>query len=187
MAQRYVLLDRDGTLIVERHYLADPAQVELLPGAARALVQLRALGWGLAVITNQSGIGRGYYGWEQLHAVHARLAELLAHEGASLDGIYICPHRPDEDCACRKPRPGLIWSAAAELHFDPRAAVVVGDKLCDLDAGRAVGATTCLVRTGYGRSCEANARADGVLDDLRSLPQFLQTRDGGLAPTAVAE
>lgn len=177
MTRRFILLDRDGTLIVERHYLRDPAGVELIPGAAAALAALRARGWGLAVVTNQSGLGRGYFGWQDLDAVHARLAALLAAHDVHLDGIYVCPHTPDDGCACRKPAPGLVHAAAAALHFDPRAAVVVGDKACDLALGRAVGATTCLVRTGYGRHGEAQAAAlaDHVLDDLGGLAALLST------------
>lgn len=175
MRKRYLLLDRDGTVIVEKNYLADPAQVELTPGAAEALAAVRALGWGIILVTNQAGIGRGYFTEADVHAVHARLAELLNPRETVLDGIYFCPHAPDDRCGCRKPAPGLVHRAAAERHFDPRDAVMVGDNACDIDLGRAVGAVTCLVRTGYGRTLAqaGQTSADYVIDDLRALPALL--------------
>ncbi|MCY3023432.1 MAG: HAD family hydrolase [Planctomycetota bacterium] len=151
MAQRrFVILDRDGTVIVERNYLSDVDQVALLPGAAEGLRRMSVLGLGLVVITNQSGVGRGYFSDECVARVHRRMAELLAAEGVRLDGVYYCPHLPEDDCTCRKPKPGLLLKAAAELQFEPRDCLVVGDKVCDLELGRNVGATTFLVQTGYG-------------------------------------
>ena len=175
-ADRVVLLDRDGTLIEERHYLASPEGVVLLPGAARALAVGRALGWRFLLITNQAGIGRGYFDAHALTAVHDRLQALLAAEGARLDGIYYCPHHPDDGCACRKPAPGLVWQAVRDWDFDPTRAVMVGDKPCDLLLGRAVGAHTCLVRTGYGHQYVAShaAAIDTVLDDMAALPPLLE-------------
>ena len=149
-AKRFAIFDRDGTLIVERNYLSDPAQVELIPGAAQALKALSDAGVGLAIITNQSGIGRGYFSERQLHAVHRRLEKLLAVFGVPLPPIYCCPHRPEDGCRCRKPRPGLLQQAGEELGFDPSDCFVVGDNVCDIELGRNVGAATILVRTGYG-------------------------------------
>ncbi len=152
MPRRFVLLDRDGTLIVERNYLAAPEGVELLPDAAAGLRRFAGSGWGRLLLTNQSGVGRGYFDMAAVEAVHRRMLELLAREGASLDGVYVCPHAPEDGCDCRKPRPGLALRAAAEWHFDPRAAVVIGDKAGDIDLGKAIGAKTILVRTGYGEA-----------------------------------
>jgi D-glycero-D-manno-heptose 1,7-bisphosphate phosphatase len=167
--RRFVLLDRDGTLIVEKHYLADPQGVELIEGAAAGLRRLRALGLGLAVVTNQSAIGRGYLDHEGLARIHRRLESELAREGVRLDGIFYCPHHPDEDCACRKPRTGLVERAARLLDFDPREAFLVGDMPSDVELGRALGSTTLLVRTGHGARTEASgeAGADHVVADLR--------------------
>jgi D-glycero-D-manno-heptose 1,7-bisphosphate phosphatase len=164
----FVALDRDGTIIEERNYLADLAQVRLLPGAAAGLRQMQAHGFGLVVITNQSGIARGYFTEAQMTAVHERLRELLAAESIQLDGIYVCPHHPDDHCECRKPRPGLLERAARELNFDVQRAFVIGDKPCDIDLGRACGAKTILVRTGYGAEFEAadTVQADHVVNDL---------------------
>jgi D-glycero-D-manno-heptose 1,7-bisphosphate phosphatase len=143
----------------------------LLPGAAAGLRALRALGFGLVVVTNQSGLSRGYFDPSRLEQIHTRLSELLAAEHVHLDGIYVCPHLPEHACACRKPRPGLVNRAAVELGFDPGRGMVVGDKVCDVELGRAVGALTVLVRTGYG----AQVMADGLttpdffVNDLREL------------------
>jgi D-glycero-D-manno-heptose 1,7-bisphosphate phosphatase len=165
--RRFVLLDRDGTLIAERNYLARVEDVELLPGAAAALRRLHDAGFGLAVLTNQSGLGRGYFDWAALDAVHAHLTLLLANEGVSLDGIYVCPHTPEDACDCRKPQIGLLQRAAEELHFDPAASFVIGDKPCDIELGRRIGAVTFLVRTGYGAFWEAEGlEADYIVDDL---------------------
>ena len=172
----FVLLDRDGTLNVEKHYLSDPDQLALFPGTTCALKRLRALGYGLVVVTNQSGVGRGYFTADAVDRVHDRLRELLAADGASIDAIYICPHAPDQDCDCRKPLPGLAHQAIAEFGFDPKRSIVIGDKAADIDLGRAIGATTVLVRTGWGadherdRSCEP----DAVVDDLAGAVRWLE-------------
>jgi D-glycero-D-manno-heptose 1,7-bisphosphate phosphatase len=177
-SQPFILLDRDGTIIKEKHYLSDPDQVELLPGAAIALGQLRLLGFGLVVITNQSGIGRGYYSEDMLGKIHFRLKELLAAEGVALDAVYYCPHTPDANCNCRKPRIGLAEQAVNQFGFNLDNSFVVGDKNCDLELGQAVGATTFLVRTGYGCEVEgscANHGADFIVDDLRGVARVLET------------
>lgn len=168
MARTFVLLDRDGTLIVERHYLSDPAQVDLLPGAAAGLRKMMDLGLGLAVVSNQSGVGRGYFDLARLEAIHQRMRELLAADQVRLDGIYVCPHVPEDKCACRKPGTGMVTAAAAELGFVPAETFVIGDKPCDIELGQAVGAKTFLVRTGYGSRHEQDAtlRPDHVVDNL---------------------
>lgn len=163
-----VLLDRDGTINVERNYLSDPDDLELVPNAAAGLRRMQELGLRIAVVTNQSAIGRGYFDQARLDAIHVRLREILAKEGVSLDGIYVCPHTPDDACSCRKPASGLAEQAARELGFDPSEAFVVGDKACDVQLGQAVGATTILTRTGYGSEEEhlGNVWPDFVVDDL---------------------
>lgn len=178
MPRAFVLLDRDGTLNVERHYLRDPDLLELLPGVVAGLHLLRAAGFGLVVLTNQSGIARGYFTTADLDAVHARLGELLADAGLSLDGIYACPHGPDDGCTCRKPGVGLALAAAREHGFDPACGYVIGDKVADIALGRALGAAAVLVRTGYGRATE---QAGGVVpafvaDDLLAAAQWTVAR-----------
>lgn len=172
---RAALLDRDGTINVEREYLSDPAGVELLPNAVAGLRRLRAQGFGLIVISNQAGVGRGYFTMADVDAVNARLTALLREHGVTLDGIYVCPHKPGDNCACRKPAPGLIEQAAREHGFDVRASVMIGDKAIDIETGRRVGARTVLVRTGYGRAFEArgDVPADHVADDLLDAANIL--------------
>jgi len=161
-------LDRDGTIIVERNYLSTPEQVELLPGAAVGLQAMRALGLGLVIVTNQSAVGRGYFDMARLDEIHDRLRQLLAFEGVTIDGIYVCPHTPEEGCRCRKPLPTLLEQAARDLGVNACDGFVIGDKPCDIGMGQAVGATTLLVRTGYGAEYEAAGvvSPDFVVDDL---------------------
>ncbi|HEY1232923.1 MAG TPA: HAD-IIIA family hydrolase [Candidatus Binatia bacterium] len=172
---KFVILDRDGTLIEERSYLSDPAQVALIPGAAAALHKLRQSGYGLVVITNQSGVGRGFFDERRLEEIHRRMQELLAAEGVALDGIYVCPHTPDDGCDCRKPATGLVDRAGCELGFDPHATIVIGDKASDIEMGRLLGAPTFLVRTGYGSEVEADgSAADYVVDDLLAAARTIE-------------
>ncbi|MGO9110274.1 MAG: D-glycero-alpha-D-manno-heptose-1,7-bisphosphate 7-phosphatase [Thermoguttaceae bacterium] len=174
--KKFVALDRDGTIIVERGYLLDPEQVELLPGAAEGMRAMCALGLTLVVVTNQSAVGRGYIDRVRLEEIHARLSELLAAEGVTIDGIYVCPHAPEDGCRCRKPLPTLLEQAARELGFDCRNCLVIGDKPCDIEMGRAAGAKTLLVRTGYGAENEATRAAmpDYFADDLFQAARLVQ-------------
>ena len=178
--RRFALLDRDGTIIVDKEYLSNPDGVELLPGAAAGLALLRQAGFGLAVVTNQSGIGRGYYSEQDMHAVNERMSALLAAEGVVLDGIYYCPHTPQDNCPCRKPRPGMVLRAAAELGFIPDQAVVIGDKAADLGLAHAVGALGALVRTGYGAVQESmlHTPPDIIADNLFDAAVRILEKDG---------
>ncbi|NPB09156.1 MAG: D-glycero-beta-D-manno-heptose 1,7-bisphosphate 7-phosphatase [Thermodesulfobacteria bacterium] len=146
-----VFLDRDGTIIEEVGYLRRPEEVKLLPRVPEALRLLKEAGLALVVITNQSGIARGYFDEETLARIHERLKELLAEHGVELDGIYYCPHHPEEGCSCRKPKTGLAERAAKELGLDLKRAFVVGDRDVDVALGKNLGATSVLVLTGYGR------------------------------------
>jgi D-glycero-D-manno-heptose 1,7-bisphosphate phosphatase len=172
--RRAAVLDRDGTIIAERHYLSDPDQVELLPGAIEGLRSLRHQGFDLVVVTNQSGLSRGYFDQARLDEIHARLKAELASAGVWLDAIFVCPHLPSDDCECRKPRPGLVHTAAARLGFDPQSALVVGDKACDIALGQAVGATTFLVQTGYGKETADSGKVqpDFVVADLATVARL---------------
>ena len=174
--KRYVVLDRDGTVIVERHYLSDPDQVELIPGAAKAMSQLQRMNLGLIIVTNQSGIGRGFFDRPRVDLVHERLSCLLEAEDVRLDGIFTCPHTPEDDCRCRKPKPLLMESAAEELGFDPKACFVIGDKASDIEFGKNVGATTFLVSTGYGAQVARNGTTnpDNAVGGLLEAAQLIQ-------------
>lgn len=168
MTRRYVLLDRDGTINEEIGYVLSPAELRLIPGAAEAIRDLRALGLGVVVVTNQSPVGRGWITEADLAAIHAHLRELLRASGADVDAIEHCPHRPEEDCSCRKPQTGMVDRAVADLGFDPSEAFVVGDHAGDMALGRAIGARTILVRTGHGEEELEAARdlADRIVADL---------------------
>jgi D-glycero-D-manno-heptose 1,7-bisphosphate phosphatase len=143
-SRRAVFLDRDGTIIHDRGYPRDPALVELLPGAANGLTILRERGLLLVVVSNQSGLARGLVTPAEAKAVHRRFLTCLAEQGLVLDGVYYCPHGPDEDCSCRKPAPGLILQAAAELKIDLSRSFMTGDKRSDVEAGIRAGCTSIL-------------------------------------------
>lgn len=165
---RLVLIDRDGTINVERHYLSDPAQIELFPQSAEAVKLLKGLGLNVAVVTNQSAVGRGYFDTARLAEIHARLCEVLAESEAEVDAVYFCPHAPDEACACRKPLTKMAENAAADFSADLAESFVIGDNVCDIELGKNIGATTFLVRTGHGARTENERRtqADYTVDNL---------------------
>jgi D-glycero-D-manno-heptose 1,7-bisphosphate phosphatase len=142
---KVVVLDRDGTLVVDRGYLDDPAGLEFEPGAAEGLRWLYSHGYRLVVITNQSGVGRGFFALERVEEMNARLRHMVEEAGARLEAIYVCPHAPEAGCACRKPALGLLTQAASELGFDPACAIVIGDKPSDIEFGRRAGAKTILI------------------------------------------
>lgn len=184
-----VFLDRDGTINEQMGYVNHLSRFQLLPGVARAIRSLNEAGLPVVVVTNQSGLARGYFPESLLEAVHAELHRLLAREGAHLDGLYICPHHPEAreerfrlDCDCRKPRPGLLERAAAELGLDLGRSYMVGDRWSDLRCGAAVGATTVLVLTGYGRGDAAyvgpgqTVQPDHVAEDLEAAARWILDR-----------
>jgi D-glycero-D-manno-heptose 1,7-bisphosphate phosphatase len=152
-----VFIDRDGTLTEEVGYVNHPERLRLLPRSAAAVRRLNEAGLAAVVVTNQAGIARGYFSDEVMTAVNQKLADELKRAGAHLDGLYVCPHHPTEgppplrgECECRKPKPGLLLRAAADLDLDLATSTVVGDKPSDLAAARPVGASAVLVLTGYG-------------------------------------
>jgi D-glycero-D-manno-heptose 1,7-bisphosphate phosphatase len=162
-----VLLDRDGTLTLERGYVIEPEALHLVPGAGAAVKRLNELGLPVALVSNQSAVGRGLMTEAGLERVHERLHALLGAEGAALDGIFACLHAPEDGCACRKPKTELLTRAAEALGGDLTRSFVVGDNATDVEAGRAVGAFTILVLTGHGTSMLANgASPDRVAADL---------------------
>jgi D-glycero-D-manno-heptose 1,7-bisphosphate phosphatase len=163
-----VFLDRDGTVVVESHYLKDPERAVLVPGAGEALRALREAGFALILITNQSGIGRGLYTEAEFRAVQSRIEALLALDGVHVDDVYHCPHHPEYTgpCECRKPGTLLFERAASEHGLDPARSWYVGDRLKDLEPALRLGGRGILVRTGYGREQEPDAEAFEVVDDL---------------------
>jgi len=167
-----LFVDRDGTVIVERNHLSEPGEVQLLPGVAEALRTARAAGHPVVVVSNQAGVGRGLFPETSVHAAMARLRALLRAEGVELDAVRHCPHAPEAGCDCRKPRTLLLREAAEDLRLSLRDSIMVGDKWIDVEAGRGVGASTALVRTGHGLAELASGTGPGaaapdlVCDDL---------------------
>ncbi len=160
-----VFLDRDGTVNEEVGYLSDLKQLRLIPGAGAAIGKLNQAGWKVVLVTNQSGVARGYFTESFVHEVHALLEQMLRREGAKLDGIYYCPHHPTAgktpytaECDCRKPGTGMIDRAVQDLAIDVEKSYVVGDKWSDMELGQRAGARTILVRSGFAQDAEGNAR-----------------------------
>ena len=172
--RRVALIDRDGTIIVDRVYLADPEGIEFTPGAIEGLQLLRDAGFTLVLVTNQSGIARGYFDVARLEQIHARLRSMLAAEGLRLEAIYICPHGPDDGCDCRKPAPGMVKMAMRDLGFGPDQAVLIGDS--DADMGAAAASGVAGLRVAIGREYGV-----GFLEAARRACVLLAEREGGQA------
>ncbi len=173
--EKFVLLDRDGTIMVDGHYLSKPEDVALMPGAAEGLKLLAEAGYRLIVVTNQSGIGRGLYTEASMHAVNERLKELLREHGVEISAIYFCPHSPEDKCSCRKPESGMLERASKDFAFDPAQSLVIGDKACDVDLGLSSGAKSILVLTGYGQKQDESvkSRASFVAGDLKAAAEWI--------------
>lgn len=165
-----VFLDRDGTLIHDRHYLADPAGVELLPGAGDAVARLNRAGYFVVLVTNQSGIGRGFFTEADYEAVHQRVVALLAAEGARLDAEYHCPLAPDapDPDGMRKPGAGMFLRAAREHDLDLPRSWLIGDRLRDVAPAAQLGAHAILVRGEQTEAEHAGSIACFVVDDLNT-------------------
>jgi D-glycero-D-manno-heptose 1,7-bisphosphate phosphatase len=187
--RRAVFLDRDGTINVDVGYPSCWDQISIFPSAFEAVRRLKAAGFQAVVVTNQSGIARGFLTEADLADIHARMAAEFARRGAPLDAFYHCPHFPDApvgdsglECDCRKPGPGMGRRAAAELGIDLSRSYMVGDKAEDVLFGLNIGATPILVRTGYGPIAEPklvslSVRPAHVADDLASAVDWILARE----------
>jgi D-glycero-D-manno-heptose 1,7-bisphosphate phosphatase len=169
---RGVFLDRDGTLIEEAGYLDSLDRMKFFPFSTDAVRLLNRAGFAVILATNQSGIARGFFDEAFVAATHRAIADTLSTGGARLDGYYYCPHHPDgcveaytRACDCRKPGPGLLQRAAVEHEVDLRRSFVVGDRVHDIEAGAAAGATSVLVRTGYGSRAESSVGQRAAVTD----------------------
>ncbi len=185
--KRAVFFDRDGTLNEEKEYLSDPDRLVLFPGAGAALARLRQAGFLLFIVTNQSGIGRGYYTLDDMHRVNQRLTAQLQAEGVEFARIYFAPEAPEQPSRGRKPSPQFLRDAADEFGVDLAQSYMVGDKRIDLECGWNAGvARSLLVRTGYGTTVEAKeggalGRAV-VVDDLTAAADWI-LRASAMRPT----
>jgi len=184
-----VFLDRDGTINEQMGYINHLSRFHLLPGAARAIARLNRAGIPVVVVTNQSGLARGYFPAQLLDEVHAFMVRELAREGAHVDGIYVCPHHPEakvdlyrQACRCRKPDTGLLIRAARDLDLDLERSFMVGDRWSDVHCGHRAGAAPILVLTGYGRGDlvhvgpEQDLQPAHVAEDLAGAVDWILTR-----------
>ncbi|MEI6214489.1 MAG: D-glycero-beta-D-manno-heptose 1,7-bisphosphate 7-phosphatase [Desulfuromonadales bacterium] len=160
--KRAVFLDRDGTINVEKDYLYRSIDCEFIPGSIDAIRRFNNAGFLVVVVTNQSGVARGFYTEEDVETLHSYMAAELSRHRAHVDAWLYCPHHPSGrgsyslPCTCRKPLPGMLLEAARRFDIDLAASFMIGDKLADIDAGRAAGCKTLLVRTGYGTENETD-------------------------------
>jgi len=166
-----VFLDRDGTINEENNFISNPDEVVLIPKSAEAIRELNQRAIKVFVISNQSGIARGYFSENDLQKVNQRLLHLLKKENAFVDKIYYCPHVDEDNCDCRKPKPGMLKQAEQEFNIDLKNSYVIGDRFVDVDAGKNISAKTILVKTGYGEQSfkwgkENNQHADFTAQNL---------------------
>jgi D-glycero-D-manno-heptose 1,7-bisphosphate phosphatase len=179
LSRAAVFLDRDGTISEDVGYLNDVSQFRMFPFAAGAIRKLNDANLPVIVVTNQSGVGRGFFAESMVHTVHEEMTQQLAAAGAHLTAIYYCPHTADDHCDCRKPKPGMIRKAAREHGVDLARSFVVGDRYGDVELAQANGGRGVLVRTGYGeedlRLNEAmwKQQPDFVADDLASAVEWI--------------
>jgi D-glycero-D-manno-heptose 1,7-bisphosphate phosphatase len=178
---RAVFLDRDGALIEEKHYLHKPEEVEIFPGVAAALKRLQDAGFKLFIVTNQSGVGRGYYSLADVENVHRHLTAELARDGVHFEKIYVAPEAPDQPSRGRKPSPQFLFDARDEFSADLAASYMIGDKLIDVECGWNAGVKhSILVRTGYGAKQEREHAAQLgraiIVDDLAAAADWILSR-----------
>ena len=176
--KRAVFLDRDGTLNIERHYLHDPDELEIIPGTGSALRRLMDAGFALFIVTNQSGIGRGYYTEADMHAVNEKMSEVLAADGVQFKKIYFAPESPEDESPGRKPSPKFLQDAADEFGIDLAQSYMVGDKTADLQCGWNAGVKkSILVRTGYGAELEKSdpttVAPAAIVDDIGAAAEWI--------------
>jgi D-glycero-D-manno-heptose 1,7-bisphosphate phosphatase len=174
-----VFLDRDGTLMRDVDYCGHPNDVHVFPCASESLRRMKAAGYRVIVITNQSGIGRGYFNEQQYLMVQQEVTRQVGQ--GLIDATYYCPHRPNENCSCRKPAPEMVHRAAEEQRVDLTRSFFVGDKQSDLECGRSAGVKTILVRTGYGEQTDTRL-ADIVVNDLTEVADVIVRWTAGAAP-----
>jgi len=168
---RCVFIDRDGTIAKDVPYCPSPEQFELLSGAGEGIKQLNSAGFKVILVTNQSGIARGYFSEEMLGRIHEKMKNDLAVYGAHFDGLYYCPHHPDDNCDCRKPKPNLIIRAAREHDVDLSQSYLIGDSDKDIAAGKAAGCMTILISRP---KTSVETKADYTVDNFLAASKLVQ-------------
>ena len=183
MAKLAVFMDRDGTITEEMGYLKDSKKLRLVPRSAEAIRLLNKREILAIVVSNQSGVARGYFTEKTVRETHKRLEELLKEKGAYLDGIYYCPHHPKfgspkyrKNCNCRKPKPGMLLRAAKKFNLDLEKCYVIGDKVEDIKLARNAGARGILVLTGYGQKSSKRVKPDHTAKDLYHAVRWILKR-----------
>lgn len=178
MAEPAVFIDRDDTINPDVPYCSDPADFELMPGAAEGIERLNEAGLTVIVVTNQSGIARGYFDEATLEAIHDKMHRLLAEEGASVEDVYHCPHHPDDGCECRKPGTAMLEQAARDHGIDLSASAMVGDRVMDVVAAHRVGALGVIIPSEKGqKELETmDVEPDHVAEDLVDAADWLVKR-----------
>ncbi len=167
-----VFFDRDGTIAIDVRYCRRPEDFKLFPGTPKAIKSLNQHGYKVVVITNQSGIGRGFFDVAALEKIHQKMKSDLALEGAHIDGIYYCPHHPDEECECRKPKTTLIMRAVRDLNIDLKNSFVVGDLPKDVEMGKNAGCYTILIRHP-GEETSLPSPLDAIVSDISEVPDVI--------------
>lgn len=175
-----VIMDRDGTVLKERHYLSDPDGIQIYKGVIPSLKKLVRNGWKLIIGTNQSGVARGYLTLKELGNIHDRLTTILQNHKVKIDKIFFCPHHPNENCDCRKPKIGMLLKAAKKYRLDLKKCVVIGDKEIDIVWGKMAGTKTVLVLTGYGKKAVRTLRTkpDHISSSLPYAIQWILKNEG---------
>ena len=176
---RAVFLDRDGTIMEDANYVGTVEHVVLIARATQALKRLQDAGYKLFIITNQSGVGRGYFTRETVESIHAHLNEQFGRAGGRFDRYYVCPHHPEDNCDCRKPKPKFLLDAAREYGLDLSRCFMIGDRASDIQAGINAGVSSILVLTGAGRETFANqeAKPDHVANDIAEAAAWILRHD----------
>ncbi len=184
MNNKAIFVDRDGTINRDVHYLDSPDKFMMYPGVGQGIKTLKKKGYKIIVITNQSGIGRGYFTEQQLLIIHKKMAEEFQQFGVALDGIYYCPHHPDDQCNCRKPRTGLLEQAITDHNIDVKKSFMIGDKILDIGAGKKTGVRTVLIPEPHVRQeflskkPEWEYHPDYIADDFLDAVEWILKREG---------
>ena len=170
MSSIAVFLDRDGTICKDVHYMRSPEQFELLPGVIEGIKLMNELGVKVIVATNQSGVARGYFTERDLEKIHKQMIEELSKRGAKINAIYYCPHHPNDNCDCRKPKIGMLKQAARDFGLNLNKCFIVGDKKLDVETGQNAGCTSVLIP---GPETESRVGADHIVADLREAAKLI--------------
>jgi len=172
MANKTVFIDRDGTINANTGYIKTPDDFKIYKGVAEGIKILNNMGYKVIIITNQSGIARGFFNEEMLEKIHEKMKKELSEKGATVDAIYFCPHHPDEKCNCRKPEPGMLQKAMKDFDVDVQKSFIIGDRMLDVEAGNKIGVKTVLVPENKKKvdieMQESNITPDIVCDDFYS-------------------